>query len=418
MTNRKTTKKALLGSLLALVLCFSMLVGTTFAWFTDSEFINGNKIQAGTLDIELEKQVPLFTFDKNLWEPGYSEFAADTLKNMGNLALKYTFSIENLVVIDGEYSNKSNSDGVANDGLDGSNLAEVLEVYVGTTAADMIPENCLGTVADLAAKKDFDINADVATDGAIQSLLPGQSKKIELIVHMMEEAGNEYMNDSITFDIAIVATQYTYEKDEWDNDQYDKDALYPAVAAITAVSGQEIDDVKIDVDDYFAADDLFAKAAVLVEGNNGRGDGNTIEINGGEFFGGTTPFGGAGNMAVWARENAMITINNGYFYNNGLAKDADGNLDAGHIDLIYASKNAIITINGGFFEGADETVWLLNCQDKSGARITVNGGTFVNWNPEEKAAEVTAAGSPYEIKVKGTVTAVEQDNGDIWYTVK
>ena len=52
MTNRKTTKKALLGSLLALVLCFSMLVGTTFAWFTDSEFINGNKIQAGTLDIE------------------------------------------------------------------------------------------------------------------------------------------------------------------------------------------------------------------------------------------------------------------------------------------------------------------------------------------------------------------------------
>lgn len=410
MTNRKTTKKALLGSLLALVLCFSMLVGTTFAWFTDSEFINGNKIQAGTLDIELEKQVPLFTFDKNLWEPGYSEFAADTLKNMGNLALKYTFSIENLVVIDGEYSNKSNSDGVANDGLDGSNLAEVLEVYVGTTAADMIPENCLGTVADLAAKKDFDINADVATDGAIQSLLPGQSKKIELIVHMMEEAGNEYMNDSITFDIAIVATQYTYEKDEWDNDQYDKDALYPAVAAITAVSGQEIDDVKIDVDDYFAADDLSAKAAVLVDGNT-----KDVVIADGEFYGGSTPFGGAGNMAVWVKDNATLTINNGYFYNNGLAKDADGNLDVGHIDLIYASKNAKIEINGGFFEGADDTVWLLNCQDNSGARITVNAGTFVNWNPE--TAETAPAGKT-EIEVKGTVTAVEQDNGDIWYTVK
>lgn len=410
MTNRKTTKKALLGSLLALVLCFSMLVGTTFAWFTDSEFINGNKIQAGTLDIELEKQVPLFTFDKNLWEPGYSEFAADTLKNIGNLALKYTFSIENLVVIDGEYSNKSNSDGVANDGLDGSNLAEVLEVYVGTTAADMIPENCLGTVADLAAKDDFDINADVDTDGAIQYLLPGESKPIELIVHMMEEAGNEYMNDSITFDIAIVATQYTYEKDEWGNEKYDADALYPAVAVINAVDGQVIDDVKIDLDDYYGADNLAAKAAVQVNTKD-------VVIDGGEFYGGTTPFGGAGNAAVWAYGNATLTINDGYFYNNGLAKDADGNLDVGHIDLIYASKNAKIEINGGFFEGADDTVWLLNCQDKSGARITVNGGTFVNWNPEEKAAEVTAAGSPYEIKVKGTVTAVEQDNGDIWYVV-
>ena len=409
MTNRKTTKKALLGSLLALVLCFAMLVGTTFAWFTDSEYITGNKIQAGTLDIELEKQVPLFTFDKNLWEPGYSEFAADTLKNIGNLALKYTFSIENLVVIDGEYSNKSNSDGVANDGLDGSNLAEVLEVYVGTTAADMVPENCLGTVADLAAKKDFDINADVATDGAIQYLLPGQSKPIELIVHMMEEAGNEYMNDSITFDIAIVATQYTYEEDEWGNAYYDEDALYPAVAAITATAGQVIDDVKIDVDDYFAADDLSAKAAVLVDGNT-----KDVVIADGEFYGGSTPFGGAGNMAVWVKDNATLTINNGYFYNNGLAKDADGNLDVGHIDLIYASKNAKIEINGGFFEGADDTVWLLNCQDNSGACITVNAGTFVNWNPE--TAETAPAGKT-EIEVKGTVTAVEQDNGDIWYVV-
>ena len=70
----------------------------------------------------------------------------------------------------------------------------------------MIPENFLGTVADLAAKDDFDINADIATDGAIQYLLPGESKDIELIIHMAEEAGNEYMNDSIEFDICISAS--------------------------------------------------------------------------------------------------------------------------------------------------------------------------------------------------------------------
>lgn len=399
MTNRKTTKKALLGSLLALVLCFSMLVGTTFAWFTDSEFINGNKIQAGTLDIELEKQVPLFTFDKNLWEPGYSEFAADTLKNIGNLALKYTFSIENLVVIDGEYSNKSNSDGVANDGLDGSNLAEVLEVYVGTTAADMIPENCLGTVADLAAKKDFNIVADYANDTAIQSLLPGESKPIELIVHMMEEAGNEYMNDSITFDIAIVATQYTYEKDEWQNPDYDKDAVYPAVEPIVATNGQEIANVKIDVDDYANAVDAITVNA-----------GVSATIKSGHFNGGTTPFGGAGNTAVFV-DGGSVVIEGGYFTINGLAKDAAGNLDSGHIDLIYVKNGGNLEIKGGFFEGADDTVWLVNMKDNSDSRIRISGGTFVNWNP--KTAQ-TGAG---EIVVWGTVTEVPQDNGDIWYIV-
>ncbi|MBR6548139.1 MAG: SipW-dependent-type signal peptide-containing protein [Clostridia bacterium] len=395
MTNRKTTKRALISSLLALLVCCTMLVGTTFAWFTDGEFIKGNMIKAGTLDIELDKEVALFSIS-NKWEPGYTEYASDTLKNIGNLALKYTFSIENLVETDGLYNNVD-SDGIANDAADGSRLAEVLEVYVGTTAADMVPANFLGTVADLAALDTFDINADFDTNGAIQFLLPGESKDIELIIHMMEEAGNEYMNDEITFDIAIVATQYTYEEDEWGNAYYDEDALYPAVTPIVATEDMTIDNVKIDVDDYEGAMD-----AIAVEAGN-------VTINGGSFNGGTTPLGGVGNTAVFATGNSTVTINDGYFTINGLAEG-----DTGHIDLIYASGNAKIEINGGFFEGADDTVWLLNCKDNTGARITVNAGTFVNWNP--KTAETAPAGK-IELKVKGTVTEVPQDNGDIWYVV-
>ncbi len=53
MTNAKSTKRALLSSVVALLLCFSMLLGTTFAWFTDSATSAGNKIQAGTLDVQL-----------------------------------------------------------------------------------------------------------------------------------------------------------------------------------------------------------------------------------------------------------------------------------------------------------------------------------------------------------------------------
>ena len=53
MNNTKTTKRALLSSVMAMLLCITMLIGTTFAWFTDSASTAVNKIQAGTLDIQL-----------------------------------------------------------------------------------------------------------------------------------------------------------------------------------------------------------------------------------------------------------------------------------------------------------------------------------------------------------------------------
>ena len=54
MTNTKNTKRALLSSVLALFLCFAMLLGTTYAWFTDSVTSASNIIQTGTLDVSLE----------------------------------------------------------------------------------------------------------------------------------------------------------------------------------------------------------------------------------------------------------------------------------------------------------------------------------------------------------------------------
>ena len=53
MSNRKSTKRALLGSVMAMVLCLAMLVGATFAWFTDTASTGVNKIQAGNLDVQL-----------------------------------------------------------------------------------------------------------------------------------------------------------------------------------------------------------------------------------------------------------------------------------------------------------------------------------------------------------------------------
>ena len=54
MENSKSTRRALLTSVLALLMCVTMLVGATFAWFTDTASTGVNKIQAGNLDLEVQ----------------------------------------------------------------------------------------------------------------------------------------------------------------------------------------------------------------------------------------------------------------------------------------------------------------------------------------------------------------------------
>ena len=98
----KTTRRALLMSALSLLLCVSMLVGTTFAWFTDSVTSAGNIIKSGTLEVSMMwaygKENPATTtwtdaaegaiFNSDKWEPGYTEARHIAVKNEGTLALK------------------------------------------------------------------------------------------------------------------------------------------------------------------------------------------------------------------------------------------------------------------------------------------------------------------------------------------
>ena len=200
MTNRKSTKRALLGSVMAMVLCLAMLVGATFAWFTDTASTGVNKIQAGNLDVVLEMQNAdgkwvsaegkTLDFVKAadakgeaiLWEPGCTyELPALRIRNNGNLALKYKVAIT---------------------GINGSaKLNEAIEWTIG----------------------------DVAM-GAEQHLAAGESSAFTIKGHMWESAGNEYMNESIDgIAITVVGTQDTVESDSFDKD-YDADAEYPVVA--------------------------------------------------------------------------------------------------------------------------------------------------------------------------------------------
>lgn len=100
MTKHVSTKRALILSLLSMLLCVSMLVGFTYAWFTDTATTGVNKILAGNLDVKLMYSTDMQTwkeateqtklFDDNaLWEPGYTQVVYLKVVNAGNLALKY-----------------------------------------------------------------------------------------------------------------------------------------------------------------------------------------------------------------------------------------------------------------------------------------------------------------------------------------
>ena len=226
MTQTKTSKRALLTSALSLLLCCTMLIGTTWAWFTDSVTSAGNKIQSGTLQVDLlvkggntdyteytsvkTDNKPIFNYD--LWEPGYTLVTNAKVVNNGTLALKYTLKF------------------VSADNIASQKLAEVIDVYYSpsevTVASrdDIASLNYLGTLKDVFTQGEAVVMND--------NLEPKGKENCEdfatIVLKMKEEAGNEYQNQTIsTFDIQLLATQWTYENDTFDN-LYD-DGLTPAI---------------------------------------------------------------------------------------------------------------------------------------------------------------------------------------------
>ena len=196
MTSSKSTKRALISSTLAILMCVAMLIGTTFAWFTDTAFTAVNKIQSGKLDVALEMSTDgtnwesaegkTLTFktkdnraaDQILWEPGCTyELPQLRVVNKGNLALKYKIQIT----------------GIQGD----AKLNEVIDWTINDAAIDLTEEH----------------------------LLAGQQGAAFTIKgHMQDTANNDYQNLTIDgIGITVVATQDTVEYDSFGN-QYDADA--------------------------------------------------------------------------------------------------------------------------------------------------------------------------------------------------
>lgn len=226
----KNTKYKMLSSIATLLLCFAMLIGTTYAWFTDSASTGVNKIQAGNLVIEASYQnsVPAGTenalnfnigatdtritsvsfesqktniegeklIDVNtLFEPGYVGAKLITVENKGNLAAKIKLVIN-----------------TQDSGLKNALWFDFVMVN-GNEVAGTFVQRDMSTIEAVANTVELPVAANNGTVSFI------------FIYGMKESAGNEFQGKSFEASVTILATQNTVESDSFDN-QYDKDAQY------------------------------------------------------------------------------------------------------------------------------------------------------------------------------------------------
>ena len=411
MTSSKSTKRALISSTLAILMCVAMLIGTTFAWFTDTASTGVNKIVSGKLDVVLEMNIGGEWVDANgktlpflvageipaegteiLWEPGCTYRVPELrIRNNGNLSLQAYVYVSGF-----KASGESDVD-----------LRDVIDWK-------------MSTFDGMLTHPDKDISVIVN---------PGQSLKFDLEAHMKEGAGNEYQGLSVEgISITVVAKQHTYEKDSID-DQYDKDATYPVASAAEmkeALANGGIVSVNKDIKTDNIGDNeadritisqpttLNLDAKIISPDDMGNNSINfcalivdaDTTINAGENGGIDT--GRNGGYALNVRKGANLTITGGSYYGGGTAVQV---------------QEGTLTITGGHFavEAFGEPYgynFLLNCIDsayKNGsAKIIVKGGTFVNFDPSNNAAE--GAGTNF-VADGYKVVSETQTNGDVWYTV-
>ncbi len=215
MTNSKSTKRALLTSSLAMLMCVAMLIGTTFAWFTDTASTAVNKIQSGTLKVGLQMQTDTgswtdaegqtLNFKKAstasgtdvLWEPGCTyELPAIRVVNEGNLAFKYKL--------------------VVSGAIGDTKLLEAIEFTVVDSEGN---ETAMTDMEGIILPE-----GKTPTAGADEKVKYSDANGITIKGHMKKEAGNEYQNLSVSgIAVTVYAEQYTYEYDSYDK-MYDEQA--------------------------------------------------------------------------------------------------------------------------------------------------------------------------------------------------
>ena len=239
MKKERSIKQRLLSSILALVMLFTSLVGTTFAWFTDSVTSAGNKINTGTLQVDLLHQVDgdwisvkenpeHKIFDYKKWEPGYTRVETLKVANNGSLALQYKLSVEV-------------AEGTALTGKNGENLADVIDVYTTyadtnatgyseiTSSSDWVRR---GTLTEVMQNPSIFLGGELLPTGKVLTGTEAAttavgSQTLKIALHMQESAGNEYQELKVgDIYVNLIATQWDSEMDSFGSG-YDAGATFP-----------------------------------------------------------------------------------------------------------------------------------------------------------------------------------------------
>ena len=354
----KSKKSALLLSFTSLLVCFAMLVGSTFAWFTDTASTGVNKIVAGNLDVKLmystdmekwteaTEETKLFA-ENALWEPGRTEVVYLQVKNAGNLALKYEIGFSKNYTsnrgknVNGDWYRVDNylKIGTAEPTIKFANREDVWTAIAGT---------------EKTLAKDV-----MLTDGWITLEAGKESKPFAVAIYMPTSVGNEANASRLRpasvsgLGIEVRATQATVESDSFGTD-YDANAA-TVLDRVEYTDGEHTVTGNIQANGTAGAIHGTGTAKITVDATTVYG---TYVKN--------------YAMAVFASGRSEITIKGGEFANQAP--------EGSELSLIYAQDNAKITIEGGTFKCVSPK-WTLNCNDNDAATITVKGGSFYKFDP-------------------------------------
>ena len=343
----KTTRKSLWLCAVSMMLCVVMLLGTTFAWFTDSVMNKGNVIQAGTLDINATGfswnakegkwdypnyglTDPLITQTK--WEPGQYNAVAIKVSN-------YDATLAADVDIDFKITENE------------KNLADALwykltpigskDGVISAHVNEAIPKDKLSF---LDSKSRPASEADgVTTMSKIESD-PTESQRVYTDYHqgqyayylleygMYTSAGNDYMGGSFDMTITVKAKQATVETDGFGSSDYDANATY------SVTSQEEMQDAIDRAEDgaiIALANDLTVDDSVVFQFNTAKAV--TIDLSGNTITYNNPANAGA---LVYARNGADVTLQNGTI-----------NMDNPYYGLLVNENSSLtvksVTVNSG-----------------------------------------------------------------------
>jgi predicted ribosomally synthesized peptide with SipW-like signal peptide len=414
---------------MALFLCFAMLLGTTFAWFTDSVISSNNIITAGNLDIELyymndetsdwekvDKNTNIFKKD-TLWEPGHTEVVKFKIVNEGSLALKYQLGV-----------NVASEVGSVNVNDVEFKLSDFIKFGIVDGAQSYTRDQAIA-----AAEANGATALNTAYNSAVTSLEAKNDdntdeKIVTMVVYMPTTVGNEanYKKGAavptINLGINLFATQHTAESDSF-NDQYDKDAEFSVdvknadeLANVLKVGGKVKLTADISVDKTLEIPagvqvvlDLNGKT---ISGQMHKDNGAIVKNNGTLTIVGGTISSKCNNGGSAIANSGTLTVNNAtlngapnadsswpsYTVNNtAVMTVTDTKITSYHGAVASYGAGAVVTLNNSEIDMAGIPGFTSHgIYTYNNGSVIVNGGTYAN-----KATDQAASGASV---INGAVT--------------